>query len=834
MKNRTFCRDQKSGRRRRRGGRARLFVLGAAFAASSAIAVRPAAALPQFSSQDSRPEAARSSQTFQFNIPEGSLESVVADFERTTSIKTVLANPDIGVVQSPGVVGAFTAEQAMTRLLMGTSVRATLDATGFSLDVGGVAEFVEVTGRSQTVSSPRYTVPLRDIAQTIAVIPRSVIEEQGATTLSDALRNVPGITLQAGEGGGASNTAGDMFNMRGFNASNSLFVDSVRDDGLISRDVYNVEQVEVFMGPTGSDVGRGTAAGYVNMQSKTPHLGSSSAASFGYGSADHARFTADFNLAAPSEQQGSWLSKSGFRLNALWQNSGVPGRDLVELESKAVAPSIALGLGTATRVTAAAQILRQDNLPDYGIPGAAWQDSLLAPTTVQTKSPVDQSNYYGSPGFDYDRASQDTYTARVEHDVNRNLTLRNQTRYNKTNRDAVITAIQNPAAYNSDTNFVTVARQGNERENSVVSNQTSVVDRFATGRLRHGVSLALEYAREEQFAPTLAGLGTRAPVDIFNPNPRDPIVGYAPTRTLANSQGATNTIALFAFDTVELNSRWQVSGGLRWEHYNTEFRAVDAAGLTTTNLAGADSVVSGKAGVLFRASETGNVYFSYGTTVTPPGAANFTLSAQTNNQNNPSVKPQESANVELGTKWDVAGGRLSLTGAVFHTENKNVIFTVDAAAIPPVYNQDDGQIVNGVTFGAMGRITPRWEVLANIGYLDTELETQVVANNGNRLLLTPAFSGSIWTTYELPKGLTLGGGIRHTDAVFINAANTIQSPGYHIVDGLVEYALNSNLSLRLNVYNLTNETYIRNVNNNGGRYNPGNPRSAVVTTQFRF
>lgn len=220
--------------------------------------------------------------------------------------------------------------------------------------------------------------------------------------------------------------------------------------------------------------------------------------------------------------------------------------------------------------------------------------------------------------------------------------------------------------------------------------------------------------------------------------------------------------------------------------------------------------------------------------MTPPGAANFTLSAQTNNQNNPSVKPQESANVELGTKWDVAGGRLSLTGAVFHTENKNVIFTVDAAAIPPVYNQDDGQIVNGVTFGAMGRITPRWEVLANIGYLDTELETQVVANNGNRLLLTPAFSGSIWTMYELPKGLTLGGGIRHTDAVFINAANTIQSPGYHIVDGLVEYALNSNLSLRLNVYNLTNETYIRNVNNNGGRYNPGNPRSAVVTTQFRF
>ena len=151
---------------------------------------------------------------------------------------------------------------------MGTSLQATFDGATVTVNVDRVREFVEVAGRATTVSSPRYTAPLRDMPQTIAVIPRAVIEEQGATTLRDALRNVPGITLQAGEGGGASNTAGDMFNMRGFNASNSLFVDGVRDDGLIARDVFNLEQIEVFMGPTGSDVGRGTAAGYVNMQTQ--------------------------------------------------------------------------------------------------------------------------------------------------------------------------------------------------------------------------------------------------------------------------------------------------------------------------------------------------------------------------------------------------------------------------------------------------------------------------------------------------------------------------------------------------------------------------------------
>ncbi len=134
----------------------------------------------------------------------------------------------------------------------------------------------------------------------------------------------------------------------------------------------------------------------------------------------------------------------------------------------------------------------------------------------------------------------------------------------------------------------------------------------------------------------------------------------------------------------------------------------------------------------------------------------------------------------------------------------------------------------------MGRITDRWEILANVGYLDSELQTQNSVNNGNRLTLTPEFSGSLWTTYRLPVRLTVGGGIRYTDDVFINAANTIQSPGYHVVDALAEYEVNSHLSLRLNVYNLTDRTYIRNVNNNGGRYNPGQPRSAMVTSNVRF
>ena len=797
------------------------------------VALRPSLPPPEFAHAQV-PSGPQVAATHRFDIPPGPLSDVLAAFERATQVSVNLSVAGVGSITSPGVTGMVTNAQALQIILTGTGLSARFTSpTRAVVELARVTEAVDVVARA-AVESPKYVVPLREVPQTIAVIPQDVMEQQAVTTLSDALRNVPGITLQAGEGGGASNTAGDMFNMRGFNASNSLFVDGVRDDGLVSRDVFNIEQVEVFMGPTGSDVGRGTAAGYVNMQTKSPSLENAASGTVTLGAADQRRLTVDLNHRLSLRQGDGWLSRGAVRLNALVQDSGVPGRDEVSVESKAIAPSLALGLGTHTRVSAVGQFVRQDNVPDYGIPGAAWREEALAPATVLAPSAVDQSNYYGSPAYDYDRASQDSVTGRVEHDVTPRLTLRNQTRYNRSHREAVITTIQNPAAYNASTNLVTLARQGNDRENTIVSNQTSLTGRFTTGRFHHAATAGVEVNSERQFAPTLGGLGTRAPVDIFNPNPDDPVIGYAPVHTGANSRGRTTTLAVYGFDTMDLAPRVQVSGGLRLERYDTTFRTVDAAGTATVDQHGEDTLVSGKAGVLVGAAENGNVYASYGTSVTPPGTANFTLSAQANNQNNPNVKPQVSTNYEVGSKWDFASGRLSLNTAVFHTVNENVIFTVDATAIPPLFNQDDGQVVNGFTVGGSGRVGDRLEVLASFGYLDTEQRSQNPANDGKRLTLTPKYSTSLWATYRLPAGFTLGGGVRATDAVFVNAANTIKSPGYRLADAMVEYAVNSHLSLRLNVSNLTNETYVRNVNNNGGRYNPGHPRAAVLTSKVSF
>jgi catecholate siderophore receptor len=786
-----------------------------------------------FPAQASRGDERR----LRFDIPAAPLRIVLAEIERLSGVGILLTDAAIADISSPGVSGILTPLEAIARALDGTSVTSRVTGPNrISVEIRLASESVDVTGAiSQPApSSPKYAQPLIDVPQTIEVIPREVMEAQGVTTLSDALRNVPGISLQAGEGGGASNTSGDMFNLRGFSANNSLFVDGVRDDGLMSRDVFNLEQVEVFMGPTGSDVGRGNAAGYVNMQTKAPHETSAYAVTYGYGSGGLNRTTVDLNQDLAFSAHDSWLGRSAVRLNALWEDGGVAGREIVTRKNQSVAPSIALGLNTQTRVTGAVQITRQDNVPDYGIPGSAWSDTQLAPTTVIATQPVNSRNFYGSVGYDFDKVEQQSYTGRVEHDINSNLTIRNQTRYNETHRTAVITAVQSPTSFVPQSETVTLARQGNERENTILSNQTSLSARFATGRLRHTANAGIEVASEEQFAPALVGLGVRNPVSIYTPNAFDPVTDYAPERGLAYTNGKTNTVGVYAFDTVDFGDRWQISGGLRWEQYDAAFKAADVAGTLTTDLSVADGLISGKAGVLYRLTDAANVYFSYGSAVTPPGTANFTLSAQPNNQNNPNVKPQESKNYEIGGKVGLYNNRLSLSTALFRTDNENVIFTVDATAIPPIFNQDDGQRVTGFTIGSLGQITPRWQLLASLGYLHSRQISQNSATNGRRLVLTPEFSGSVWSTYDFPVGLTLGGGIRYLDEVFVNAANTIRVPGYSLVDAMVEYDVNTHVSLRLNINNLTNEVYIKNVNNNGGRFNPGMPRSATVTSSVRF
>ncbi len=557
------------------------------------------------------------------------------------------------------------------------------------------------------------------------------------------------------------------------------------------------------------------------------------AGTLSYGAGELFRATLDVNQPVAFGERGTFLGNAAIRVNGLWQDGGIAGRDYASRESKSISPSIAFGLNTATRASLSGQMMRQDNLPDYGLPAAASPIGPLSATSVVAATPVDQTNYYGSPDYDYDHVSQDSVMLRLEHDFAPGLTLRNQTRYNTTTREAVITSIANPASFNPATNLVTLSRQANDRQNDILSNQTNLTARLSTGTLRHELSAGLEISSESQFAPTLAGVGTRAPIDLNRPDVFSPVIGMDIVPTGALSEGSTDTVAAYAFDAFDLGARLRVNAGIRVETYDTKSHAVTAAGVVT-DVDGQGTLVSGKAGLVFRLNEQGNLYVSYGSSATPPGSANFALNAAATNQNNPNVDPQESTNYELGTKWELAGSRLQLTGALFRTENTNVIFVVDGTAVPPIFNQDDGQLVTGATVAIVGQVAPWWDVNMSVQYLDSKVQSQNPATNGKRLALTPEVSGSLWTTVRLPHQFRVGGGVRYTDAVFISTANTTAIPAYTVADALLEAPVGPHLTLRLNIYNLTDRVYVRNINNNAGRYNPGTPRAFLLTSAIRF
>lgn len=702
---------------------------------------------------------------------------------------------------------------------------------------GETLEEVTVEGQKyrNEVSSPKYTAELVNVPQTVVVIPKTVFREQAAVTLSDVLRNTPGITLLAGEGGGASNTAGDSFFMRGFDATNSIFIDGVRDQGAYSRDVFNLDQVEVSKGPSGSYTGRGNASGSVNLVTKTPFEQPLRAVGLTYGTYDHVRSTLDFNQPLPED----FLGGSAVRVNAMWQDGGVAGRDEVQRDAWGIAPSFALGLGTATRLAVSAQILRQENTPDYGLPSAALPG--LAPTTPPVGH-VDQNNFYGIAGVDFDDIDSDSYTARIEHDFAPGVTLRNLTRYSDNHRFAVVTTIQNPAAFDPVTGLVTRARQINERINRNFTNQTSLNFEFMTGSLSHTMSAGVEYANERQISPGRTGAGTAPAADIYHPNPHDPVTGFAPARTGAFTDGETTTVAGYGFDTIELSRLWQLSAGVRVERYDTDFLsvAIPGSGTADIRLNTSDTLTSWNTGLVFKPADNGSIYVSAATTQTPPGGLNFTLSPTTTNANNPALEPQKSTNYEVGTKWDLLAGRLSTTAAVFRTVNTNVVTSETIGGTVIAASFDSEQQVDGVELTVSGLLTPQWQVFAGYAYLDSEFTRSAVTNQTDATLQwTPRNSGNLWTTYLLPFGFSVGGGVRYMDTVARSsltvpngAAPTL--PDYWVFSATAAWQANESMTFRLNVNNLSDEVYALSLNNNGGRYNPGAERSFLLSADFAF
>lgn len=705
-----------------------------------------------------------------------------------------------------------------------------------------VSAAADVPFKADKVSSPKLTEPLVDTTQTITVIKKEVLQEQGAASLMEALRNTPGITLQLGENGNTS--AGDTFQLRGFSTQSSIFVDGVRDLGPVSRDVFNIEQIEVSRGPAGADVGRGAASGYINLVSRLPQQDNATSATLGYDSGNKKRATADINR--------TFGESGAFRLNVMAEDGGLMGRKVIEKKATGIAPSLAFGLGTPTRVYLFSQHIRQDGKPDGGLPAIGIDSFYNANALVAGAPRVGRDLFYGYDS-DYENVDADMATFKVEHQLGARATLTNTSRYGKASMDRILTGINAMTIPGPDRSSWTVARtrQSVLQENRILANTTNVVAEFNTGAVGHTLSAGLEFLSEKQNTPSRAGLGNLEPANLYNPAPAASPAAYNPVRTGAYSKGSTDTAAIYAFDTLKLSEQWQLNAGVRFEHYNTETSAATASTATTPalpvgTLVGSQAEKSGtlaswKAGALYKPAPNGSVYVAVASSQTPPGSANFSLSASPSNINNPSMDPQKTTNVELGTKWDLIEKKLAVTGTLYRTENKNE-FPVLEDPVALTYSQGGNRRVQGVELGVVGQITPAWNIIAGVATMDAELIEGAGTNvAGSATRWSPDVSATLWSSYKVSERLTVGGGVRYMGeqkrVVAPNAPLAAGAQGiasYTVADAVLSYKVSKNLALQLNVYNLSDESYIASLNNGGSRASVGVERSAQVSANFTF
>jgi len=730
----------------------------------------------------------------------------------------------------------------------------------------------EDTFKADRAVSAKYTEKLVDTAQTITVIKKELIEQQGAVSLTEALRNTPGVgAFFLGENGNTN--TGDAIFMRGFDTSGSIYVDGVRDVGSITRDIFNIEQIDVLKGPAGTDNGRSAPTGSINLVSKRPQLEDAYLGSVTVGSGKQKRATADVNQVINAD------SGTAFRLNALVQDSGNAARDVVENKRWAVAPSLAFGLNGPTRFYLNYLHVKQDNIPDggvltIGLPGytppylaaattgtpaaiaasveAARLDRIrLAP--LATAPRVNPKNFYGSEK-DHDNVTADQFTARVEHDFANGVKLQNTTRYGKNHQDYLLTAFMATSAnltISGAPETWTMNRANltyKDQTNKVLTNQTNVTAEFGTGAVKHTLVAGLEFITEKQTNYTNVTTGGTAltRTSIYNPNPATPQnLTYA--RNGAQAVGNTDTQAVYLFDTAKFGD-WIINGGLRLDHYSTTYDSVAIQGTATpqtipvgtriaTNLKVGDTLVNGKLSALYKLTPESSVYALAASSKAPPGGTNFSLSASANSAANPNYDPQETTNYEFGGKWDLLQQKLSLSAAVYRTTVKN---EVEQDPVTATYFQTGEKRNQGIELGVTGEITRGWLVSAGYTRMSAKVTNgRAVAADGEvYLAYTPKQSFTSWTSYTLPFGVTVGGGVRFNDQLRRGTDGAVGTPShidsYWVADAMASYAINKHVDLRLNVYNLTDKEYVSAINKSGYRYTPGQPRSGSLTANFKF
>lgn len=733
------------------------------------------------------------------------------------------------------------------------------------------------------LESPKRTRPLRDTPQTITVLSSQTLEQQNLLSLRDALSTVPGITFGAGEGGGGY---GDSINFRGYSANNDITIDGVRDSAQYTRsDTFDTEQLEVTNGANSVVSGAGSIGGNINIVTKRPKADDAIIGTGGIGTDNYYRATVDIN-----KRLNDLVA---VRLNGMWHENDVPGRDVEYNHRWGVAPSVTIGIDSPTRLTIKYYHQEDDNIPQYGVP---YYDGVVPG--------VDRSDYFGYRNIDTQQINVDQLTSIFEHEFSDTVSIRNLARWQDTTQYTLADPPQGTYCTSAGTtpsggactvnigttaspNYVTVPTgyyyasgpRGTTRKthNQLLFNQFDLMAKFNTGAIEHTIDVGVAASWEKFNLSSGNSLRnadgsnayTRLPlINIDNPNevvtgPDNANFTYGSnvyTGALnyiesARQTGEQTNVAAYLFDTMKLG-KLELNAGVRLERNTGSYRAdtVSTSGTTLgdvtpgTTFRNKATLFSYRVGLVYKPIEAVSLYAAYGNSRTPSKASvNGSCTAASCN-----IDPESAQNYEIGAKAELFNGGLLATIAAFRNErDKYAVASND----PTVSDQQlDGRSrVNGIAVGLTGKITPDWTITGNYTYLDSKLiqsvsdyclenpaqgtctNTVAVPNpgGGSQLTQTPKHSVSVFTAYRLPFGLTVGYGVTYQGKFALNTPTATSSTVYYSDDYLVH-----NASLTYDISpNFSAQLNVKNIFDklyytrirNNGWATPGDARSAVLT-----
>jgi catecholate siderophore receptor len=683
-------------------------------------------------------------------------------------------------------------------------------------------------------TSAKYTQPLLNTAKSITVIPQSVMKDRNVDSLRSALRNVPGISMAAGEGG---TPAGDSMSIRGFSAANNILIDGVRDIAGYARDIYNVESVEVAKGPGAAVYGRGAAGGAINLQTKTASLDEFNDISLRLGSVGDYRTQLDSNIVVGQT--------TALRINLLADDGDVPGRDYVTNSNNALAVSLATGLGTNSRFNVNADYQQQDNLPDYGMPwvsNSATADPVAELADYEgTAPPADFDNFYGNIYRDFEDIKGQSVTAKYEYDLNANTTLRALLRTGSVTRQSVVTAPRFISMTDS-TDVRLSDEKTRDTKDSLTAFQFDLLGSYQLGNIKHDVAAGLELSQEKFERWNYLDIvddnldSTPELVDLYQPNAKVAFTGqYARSDKMNEATGDTQ--AIYIFDTITFNPQWQLSLGLRWDNFETEyFYELDGAD-PSLKINAKDSEMSWNLGLIFKPSQSSSIYFGAGNSFSPT-AEDLTASTRSNSNQN-ELDPEETVSYEFGYKWEMANGKLFGHAAIFRSEKTNALtddpfFDGDESAFDSLNGK---QRVDGIELSLAGNLTDKLSISTAYTLQDSKVinaEGADASQVGFELPRTPKHSFSVWSRYDYSNEIAFGLGAQYMGKRYNSSTPESRefADSYLLWDMMASYQVNQNLSLQVNGSNLTDKDYIDQLG--GGHFIPGEGRYVSVSGRYQF